>query len=580
MQSPQSPQSRQSIPAPETTVTGRIRRRAGIALVVVPVLAGSLSGSLAGTALGDELRPTPPAAAGLAPAAQQSDAERRERPRAQPPAFPSGDPEATRAEKEQELRERLIPPAMTKERLDALPDLLGMSEEDRARFAVVRDAYVEASKAARSRERGVLRVLPAAFRYDSVDAAFEPVYTPVHLAAVADVDSMHAAIARAEAEFAVHLDRLADGSKRGLWRVLRVTRLQEVHGRPVRLPGARVNLLELLPKAGLTQDEFELLGVHLDRYATELARAIVARDDEMRDIDRERRTTLVELGPEWRAGQDLESARSTERAIARFDALDAQTEFELRALNFETLERIRRALPPQTARRVVVSWQSQVHPELFEDERILRLSLEAFAALPTATPDEIGAAADLLLQTESVLWPLGQRAVDLADGIVVANQFPPTDAAAARILLEADLQKLLIKRRANVRDALRRLGQSMAAPDTTSSDDPRTAFAARLEDALAAIDAQDQAGRFLVAELEARAEELRTIIAAGLQPGTEIGTDNDVPQPTEVADDDAAPTPETVPVGDAANGQPGAENEQPPPTQQDRERNGRGTRRR
>ncbi len=483
---------------------------------------------------------------------------------------PLADPESTRAEKERELRDRYLPREMSADRLDRLSALFSLDAVARGRFTESRERYETESRAARSDDaRRLLQMLPAAFRYDATDTAFAPIYTPELVSTLRLADRIGDRVRDAEATFARDLDRLCDASKRPAWRVERIARLIELYGHPSRLPGARINLLEFLPKTGIAESDLASLEIILERYTEDLAKAIDERHVTLRGLELQRSESLVGLGPEWRAGRTLEEALSAERELAKLDTAEVRSDVPLRELNTRTVERIRKMLAPVAARRVLVAWQGLVHPELFEEERLFRAMLEEYVALPGIAEPEVTAGVETLVQTEEILWPVGQKAIEMADGIIVSNQLPPTDAAAARILLEGQLQKLLVKRRAAVREALRRIELGVN-PEQAS-------FLSRIQDTRATLDAQDRASKFIMEQLASRSNELAAILAMGETPGTageEALRQDGAPEPTTVP----ASGPETPKI-ETPFGPPGSEQAKPTSPRQPDGRNGRGSRR-
>ncbi len=448
------------------------------------------------------------------------------------PAFNAVDPEKARAEKERALQRRFLPDALTDAELDDLESRLGFNDEAKRLFAVTRERYREASRNARDQKgREVLRLLPAAFKYDAHEAEFQPVYTPELLSVLRIGEAVGSSIGDAERALEHDLGQLCDGPHRATWRRLRAARCDALFGEPTRLPGARVNLLELLPKAGLAEGELTSLDLIIDRYTDDYVSAVKERHDALRANEMRRGETFVALGPEWRAGRTIDEAIQVEREIAQFDTAEVRSDIALRDLNAATVEKIRKTLPPQPARRVLVAWQSVVHPELFEDERLLRGVMEQFLALEGILPDVRSVAIDHLVAVEEQLWPQGQQAVELADNLVVAQRLPPTDAAQVRIALDAQLHKILTKRRKLVREAVRELVGTVPAE--------QAAFVDKLNDTLATFDAQDRASRFLMDQLASRERELQTLLAMGETPATAA---QDVPA-------NGRATPTTVPVG-------------------------------
>jgi hypothetical protein len=562
-------------PAPPTSASTRPAAAAAVALVMAfapSALAQtpSQAASQDASATGKETTPpdSPPEAAGEASVshgAKPSSAV----------SVPVVDPEKTRRDKETELRRRFVPDAYTVAELDALSERLGMSEASRGAFVEVRAHYARLSESARDRSaRSALQLLPAAFRYNPHETEFEPIHTPELLELYKRRDAVGEAIGLAETYLTEQLVNLADPAKRGALRLVRTARAETLHACPARLPGARVNLLDLLPKTGLAEAELLLLEPIVDRYADDYVRALEARHRDVSGIETRRAESLVALGPEWRAGRTLAEARGVERELASHDTAEVRSELPLRDLNAATLERIRKVLPPSQARRVLVAWQSIVHPELFEEDRMARIVMERFIGTPGVSSEGQSLAIDRFLQLEDQLWPLGQQVVELADSVVVAERLPPTDAAQVRIALEQQIHKIQIKRRKAVRDAVRELQGSVPAE---ASD-----FATTLQDTLATLDAQDRASSFLMGHLAQRQRELETLLAMGETPATAA---QDAPAPGE--DVDATTVPVGQPEGEAGDAAPvppppGAGVDQPskdtPPSRSDR--SSRGSRRR
>jgi hypothetical protein len=497
---------------------------------------------------------------------------------ADPSAIESVDPERVRKEKELELRRRFLPEALSAEELDELAKRLGFAGEAKEMFLVASGRYIEASSKAREeRGRELLRLLPAAFRFSSSEASFQPVHTPELISTLRLGEAIGDDVIAAEEAFARELGQLADAAHRSAWRRIRAARAETLFAAPVRLPGARVNLLELLPKAGLAEGELASLDLVLDRYADRYVDMLRSRHRALRSNDLERSEALVALGPEWRAGRTIPEALDVERELAEFDVLEVRSDSGLRDLNGETIERIRKTLPPPAARRVLAAWQAIVHPEIFEEERLFRGLMEEFLAIPSIEPEARNAAIDRLVALEDQLWPVGQQAIELADSMVVADRLPPTDAAQVRIALEGQMHKLLTKRRKLVRDAIGLLTPAIPIELTAAQE--------RLKDTLATLAAQDRASAFIMAELARRDEELRTLLAMGETPAAAV---------QHPATGVTTP-PHTVPVGEPpaadespeaaspeSDGMPVAEESQrtAPPKQSDRpRRDGRGSRR-
>jgi hypothetical protein len=580
--------SRPTPAAPQSdTACGRPTNATRLAAVGILIHAGLSAGVLVGVggntahafAQGNALTPpaaapaTPPPAASPPPETKPEVevAKPAVAPKPAPPAVsvPAGDPEKVRNEKELQLRRRFVPEALTPAELDALSEQLGMNPDAKRAFVTVRDQYERLSKEARGEKaRELLRILPAAYRYDPHETEFTPVFTPELLTALRQREEISRAIVAAETNFERDLGYLADPARRAAWRLVRTARHEVLHSHPTRLPGARINLLDLLPKCGLADTDFALLDSSLDRYAEDYVRALKGRDEQIRSIETRRAEALVALGPEWRAGRTIPEAQSV-----RFDTAEVRSDIELRDLNAATLERIRKLLSPVQARRVLVAWQSAVHPELFEEDRLVRQVMEQFVGMPGIAPEDQSAAIDRFIQLEDLLWPLGQQAVELADSMVVAERLSPTDAAQVRIALEEQIHRIQIKRRKAVRDSLKLMEPTVPAEQID--------FTRRLQDTLATLEGQDRASFFLMDQLAQRQRELATLLAMGETPAVaaeDAPTDpNAAPATVPVGSPETAPPPEAGPTPPSDNAQnPAAERESPPPSRP--RRDGRGSR--
>ena len=82
--------------------------------------------------------------------------------------------------------------------------------------------------------------------------------------------------------------------------------------------------------------------------------------------------------PSWTAIAQIPESRCREvlRELDELDARDFASEIAIRRLHFDALARIRARLQPREGRRVVELWQRTVHPELFDDERLLARMVE------------------------------------------------------------------------------------------------------------------------------------------------------------------------------------------------------------
>lgn len=473
---------------------------------------------------------------------------------AQPPArpTPSAVADAERRDREGELRRRFLPEPMAPDRLGRLPAELDLDEEARALYPRVVERYEAAWRELQGEDARQIAVrLPAAFRFDHASGDFDEVHTPEYLDLLRLRDRLMARIETVEETFVREVVALAGPEGAAAARAFRLARTRELHARPARLPAAAIDLVDLLSRAGIPGTELEPLDLALGQYAERLIEATRVRHRTLADLDREEAEYRVALGPEWRAARDAEEILSIERDLAQLAVAAVLADMPIRDLNQRSIEQFRRALVPESGRRAIDAYQRLVHPALFEDERAFQALLEEFVALPSGTPEQATAAVDIARSLEDRLRGPGQQAVELADAVITASQLPPTDATAARILLEAKIEGVLARRRGAVRDGVRQLQVILSGEQAT--------FARRLEDALATLAAQDRAGAFLQASLEERARELAVIEAIAREAATRPA--------------DALPPPETQPAGSEPT-----EPEAAPPEERP-ERPSRGSRR-
>lgn len=525
-------------------------------LRLAPPLAVSLGLTLSGALPGDA---TPAAGQAEQPVPTPVSATNPPLPAAEPapvaptPSVPSPDPEKARAEKELALRRRFLPEPLSATELAALSETLGMSEASRSAFVDVCARYAAMSELARGDAgRQLLRTLPASFRYNPHETEFEPVHTPVLLTMYSVHEEVGKRVRDAEELLARELRNLADSGRQIELRLALTGRAEQVYGHPARLPGARVNLLDLLPKAGLSREDLGRLTVALDRYAGEYVSLLKERDGDLRSVEVRRAQAHVGLGPEWRAGRTIAEGRKVERELAALDMAEVRSDIPLRDLNSATLDRIRKSLSPAQSRRVAVAWQSIVHPELFEEDRLSRIVMERFLGTDNVPAEARSAAIDRFLQLEDQLWPLGQQVVELADNVVVAERLPPTDAAEVRIALDAQVQKIQMRRRNVVRESVRELLRQAPAEGAELRH--------TLEDTLLTLEAQDRASQFIIDQLALRQSELQAILAMGETPATAT---QDAPQPGEPAEAETVPV--GLPSGSGSGTSDGSADRVPPP---------------
>jgi hypothetical protein len=197
--------------------------------------------------------------------------------------------------------------------------------------------------------------------------------------------------------------------------------------------------------------------------------------------------------------------RATEARLAEVDDTEFANELAIRDLHFESLRRLRGRLPARDGRRLVEEWQRSVHPELFDDERLLGELIESMLGLAASAPgtdEAILEAVDLAFRRVEPLARDASAAADLVlPRLVDRSDLAVLEELAARIRL----LEIQAKRRAAVRDAVSRV----RAVVTTGDD----AVAARFTQLLETIGALERADQFDRRSHEALAAALAEAIA-------------------------------------------------------------------
>ena len=182
------------------------------------------------------------------------------------------------------------------------------------------------------------------------------------------------------------------------------------------------------------------------------------------------------------------------------------TEVAIRELHFDTLAKLRGRLSTKEGRRVIEEWQRSVHPELFDDERLLAQLIEASIALPSSTPDTDAAILDAVETAYRRLEPLAREASSAADLVLPRLLDRSDEAVLAEIAARQSVIAVQSKRRAAIRDLVTRVRTIAAA-----TDDKVLAQFTGMAETLAALDRADGFDRAsldaLAAAIAARAAE-------------------------------------------------------------------------
>ncbi len=411
--------------------------------------------------------------------------------------------ERARVAAEDALRKLMIPPPMSLGRLNAFLGGIAPSMAGSEPLAQAHSLYRETiEKQNETATRQILRLLPAAFNFDSTNEVFEPRATPELIALLALRDKSTRQSMAAERTLLEAIEGATpDDLKSRYARSLLAWRFDQLPSNAL-LPSTRVTLFELLGQVALDSATLATLDPIFAEYSRTLAQSFAQRARLIQNTDSARAIVETTAGMLWRFAP-AETAASVESELAALEDRDFANELEIRAVQFDLVDRVRSRLQPRDGRKLVELWQRTLHPELFEDERLLGKMVEESLALPSFSPDHDTALLDALETSYQRLEPLSRRACEAADlvlpRLVTRTRASMVSEIDARIaVLEAQH-----KRRAIVKDMLQRI--------RTMVGDADLAATARIDDAIATTDSLERADAFehrsLAARLDALADE-------------------------------------------------------------------------
>ena len=426
-------------------------------------------------------------------------------------ALPAADAhERARDDAETTLRESVIPRPITSERF---AQLLIAIDPTLASNAIVADAFTGYTTAFRGLSevagRTMQQLLSAAYTFDRTREAFVPRATP-ELVTLLQLRAKTLATARAAERTLMNaVEAATPGESRA--RLAREQLAFELARRPsaALLVSTGVSLISLVTQAKFNADNLLVLDAELLSYALALTAATREHALRVREGELARAEIEVDAGVMWRAGTPT-LVTTTDRALALIEAFEFEQELAIRDLQFDTLRRLRQRLPHQEGRRLVELWQHAVHPELFDDERVLARVSADLLALPSTDSEKSQIALDILENAYVRLEPLGRSACEAADGLLPRVAQPASDVAPstlAEIRARSGLLFVQRQRRAVIAETLLRLRGLI------STDDP--ALITRIEDSTASLAALDRADQFERTSLDARANEIEGRIASG-----------------------------------------------------------------
>jgi len=396
-----------------------------------------------GVALSDEEAPgSPPPAL--------SDAERRDR---------------LRTEAFTRLRETMLPAAVDGSTLETWAREVGFSDEGLALLPAIEANYREAWRQADLAGGAAIRTrLEAAYRFDDRLERLEPVPTPELLELLAAREALVDRIATSEDGLFREYEALADPMRRTALADIRHERRQQVLRRPERLPGATVDLVDLLSEESIDVSKSPGAPGIVDRYRRRHAEALEARFREGLAIDREHAELLVDIGPAWELLETPEDAAAIAEDLRDLDRRRLELDVPMRAINREVLLELRPALSEVDGRRLQRRYQALTYPELFRDEG----RFEALLANPTveAVLDDARRGAVEIVRDETFrdLQRSSLLSMELADALVPVETLPdPLARAEAQMLIGLRLLEVGEQRRSRLDAAARELRNLLPA---------------------------------------------------------------------------------------------------------------------
>ncbi len=446
---------------------------------LIPVAIAVVLGALAAS---QEVAPPVPVA--TAPAVTAKPA-----PAASTPIIKDKDGDAKRENRERELREQFLPSATSSEEYRKLAAALGLSEhdltilEEQIAFATLQRDDLE-----KKLGRTIASVLPAAFRYDPRSNTFDPRYTPELIALHQHRDAILQALQGIEEPILKVLRNGSEIDRRIPLEDFLLARATARTPAASRIPGAAIDLRELIAAIVPPSDAQSPLGVMTRRYALELNAALDTRFIALRAIQAERATLLVGLGPEWHLTKSREEAAQIESELDLLNIREAESEFTLRDLNARWVELLRKSFAAELGLRLPRLWIERTHPEIDEEERMLRKLVDVFTAAGVVTPKDAAAMTDVLLATIERLAPLTRAAANASDKALALAMANDPALVEQRLRHQANTLAVQSKRRAVVRESVRTLDRIL----------PSAALELRplLEDTMQALAALDRADAF------------------------------------------------------------------------------------
>ena len=409
------------------------------------------------------------------------------------PASARGMLVAGRAEAETALLESLLPKPMSRERFARLLSAIDPSLATNAMVTAAHDLYLDrVREASRSVETAVAGRVPAAFTFDPAEQSFEPRYTPELVELLSARARAADATSRAEAVLVrgVESETPADARRR-IAGALEAWRMESLPRRGL-LASTETAIGELVARIPLEATVEVGVGQVVAAHAARVAALLGERLELLRANESERARIESAAGPLWRLGADPAARAATEAALAQLYDRDYANERAIRDERLDALRQLRLRMPAREGRRLVEAWQRAVHPELFDDERLLAELVEASIASNDLADDARVLLLDTVEQGYRRIEPLAEKCSLAADALEPRLLDRTTFGVVAEIGARMSLLDAQLRRRRVVRETFERIRLLLPVADAASRNEVR-----RRRDAfVVALDALDRADTF------------------------------------------------------------------------------------
>lgn len=451
-----------------------------------------------------------PAAQNASPSASPDATQRAASTPAPPAEVPAPDPpavetgsaaalarrEQARSTAEEALRAAAVPKPIDRARFIAL--LAAIDKDLPASVALLEahTAYFDGvGRQNESTNRQILRLLPAAYSFEAAREAYEPRATPELVALLGLRDKAARAIDTAERKLLAAVEAAIPADRKPGMAVAILALRSEQLPATARLVSTHASLVDLVTQLRLAEATRSRLDDAIAEYAAQLGPVLAERAQLVRQSATARAVAETAAGTLWRDAP-VELARLTTEQLDELDTRDFLNELSIRGIHFDALARLRARLEPKDGRRLVESWQRLLHPELFDDERMIGRIVEDTLAHPSLSDDHDAALLDLIETAYARLEPLSRSACESADLILPRTAHRTPESVDAEIGARLALIATQRKRREIIRECVQRIRGMIGDSDA--------ALTARLDDAMHTLASLDRADAFEERALAAR----------------------------------------------------------------------------